>query len=290
MKILKLFYQSIYNLIIHDGVEHAGYMSFLTILSFFPFLVFITAFTGFIGNSHIGIELINNIATVLPEDLTKSLLPRVNEIKSGPPASLLTISVLGAVWTASSSFEGLRTIFNRVYQVKTLPSYFTRRVRSILEFFIMSVFLVVGTVILLTIPYFISGIEDLAPKSEIFQHLYQRLVGIEYFFNSFFRYIYIACILFISLIFVYYQIPNAKIQLKDLIPGTILVIIGWFLCAELLSEYISIFEQVNLIYGSLGGIIASLLFFFFIHLILIWGAEFNFLYNLYRLEKGKNRN
>jgi uncharacterized BrkB/YihY/UPF0761 family membrane protein len=34
---------------------------------------------------------------------------------------------------------------------------------------------------------------------------------------------------------------------------------------------------VNLVYGSLGGVIAFLIFFYLINLVLIYGAEFNYL-------------
>ena len=279
MSLFRLFYLSICNLINHDGVEHAGYMSFLTILSLFPFLVFITALTGFIGNSNIGTELINVIASSLPGDLTQALIPRINEIKDGPPASLLTISVLGTVWTASSSFEGFRTILNRVYHVKTMPSYIFRRVRSIVEFFLMSIFLIIGTIILVSIPYIIDYLKVITVDHSSLKAIFLEIEKIQFYFTGVLRGIYIFCVLFVSLMFVYYQIPNIKIRFWELIPGTIIVIAAWSLCAEILQEYLSLFGQVNIIYGSLGGIIAALLFFFFIHLILIWGAEFNYLYS-----------
>jgi len=279
IKLWRLFYESVNNLIDHDGVEHAGYMSFLTILSLFPFLIFITAITGFLGNSTIGIEIIDSIQKSLPSDLTQALLPRINEIKNGPPTSLLTISIIGAIWTASSSFEGIRTILNRVYHVKTLPNYFLRRVRSIIEFLIMSIFLVVGTTILISLPYLINILENIIGEGSGLKNIFMTLKSLQLYFNGALNSLYIFVILFMSLIFIYYQIPNAKIRFLDLIPGTILVIILWFSCAQCLKFYFLYFKQINLIYGSLVGVIAALLFFFFIHMILIWGAEFNYLYS-----------
>jgi membrane protein len=278
MKYFKILYESIYNLIDHDGVEHAGYMSFLTILSFFPFLVFITALTSFFGNLQVGAEIINAINNTLPADLTNALLPRIDEIKNGPPAGLLTISILGAIWTASSSFEGIRTILNRVYHVKTKPNYIFRRISSIIEFFFLSLFLILGTTILYVIPYIIHFLEILTINHKSLKEIFLELQDIQYYFTDSLRAFYIFCVLFFSLILIYYHIPNIKLRFKNLIPGTFLVIVGWSLCAQILKVYISNFDQVNLIYGSLGGIIASLLFFFFVHLILIWGAEFNYLY------------
>lgn len=265
-------------LINHDGVEHAGYMSFLTILSLFPFMVFIMAVTGFFGNSVIGIEILGAIVKTLPEDLTQALLPRINEIRNGPPASLLTVSIIGTIWTASSSFEGMRTILNRVYDVKSLPNYFFRRIRSIVEFLIVSFFLIVGTAILVSLPYLLDLLIRLVDDNHSLKNLFVFIRGIEFYFTGILRTILIFIILFLSVLFIYFQIPNAKMKLSEQIPGTILVIILWYICAQCLKLYFIYFNQVNLVYGSLVGIIAALLFFFFIHMILIWGAEFNALY------------
>ena len=112
-RFVKLNIKAIANLINHDGVEHAGYMSFITLLSFFPFLIFVMSVTGFIGQSDQGKELIHIILNNMPYYLTQTLNPRIEEIVSGPPTSLLTISILGVIWTSSSTVEGIRTILNK---------------------------------------------------------------------------------------------------------------------------------------------------------------------------------
>ena len=105
------------------------------------------AVTGFIGQSTHGIELIHLILNNMPTDLTQAIKPRVTEIMSGPPSSLLTISILGVIWTSSSTLEGLRTILNKIYNISSPPSYIWRRSLSILQFFIITALLVISTFI-----------------------------------------------------------------------------------------------------------------------------------------------
>jgi hypothetical protein len=45
---------SIVRTIEHDGVEHAGYMSFMVLFSLFPFLVFFLVLTSLLGASELG--------------------------------------------------------------------------------------------------------------------------------------------------------------------------------------------------------------------------------------------
>ncbi len=104
---------SINDTIRQDGIEHAGYLAFLSILSLFPFLIFLFSIVTYFGDSKICSHLIYVVLNNLPTNISTSLLPRVSEIVNGPPQGLLTVAIIGIIWTASSAVEGLRTILNR---------------------------------------------------------------------------------------------------------------------------------------------------------------------------------
>jgi len=53
---------------------------------------------------------------------------------------------------------------------------------------------------------------------------------------------------------------NLKQNLHSVVPGAALVAFLWIVAARLLSLYLSQFNPVNLLYGSLGSVIAALLF------------------------------
>ena len=75
---------------------------------------------------------------------------------------------------------------------------------------------------------------------------------------------------------IYYLIPNIKQHVIAVAPGAAIVVVGWLGAAYFFTLYLSNFNQVNLIYGSLGGIIAALVFFYVCNIIFIFGAEFNY--------------
>jgi membrane protein len=80
-------------------------------------------------------------------------------------------------------------------------------------------------------------------------------------------------------------LPNVKQTFISVSPGASVVILLWFIIGNIFSLYLSKFEQVNIIYGSLGGIIAFLLFIYLTAMIFIYGAELN--YRLQRAKGGK---
>jgi membrane protein len=275
---MKKFCQKLYNLygclkfavidtIMHDGVEHAGYLSFLAILSFFPFLVFFVSLLAVFGETELGAKFVQILFANLPEHAVLALKPRIDEILSGPPQGLLTIAVLGAIWTASSTVEGLRTIFNRAYRVTTPPNYILRRLLSILQFLIITFLIIMALLMVVFVPIFIEYIMKFLHLDNLM--LYKvKLLKLSFLLTF--------LVIFLSVSFIYYVIPNVKQGFRNICPGALLVVFSWLILGNLFSLYISSFDQVNIIYGSLASLIITLMFFFLIAMILIVGAEFNY--------------
>lgn len=264
--VMMLLYRAGDNLVDNDGIELAGYLTFLALLSLFPFLVLIVAAGGFIGQGELGTQFIELIISHLPREAVGALRPRIDEIMSGPPQGLLTVSILGAIWTASSAVEGLRTVLNRAYQVSEPPNYYLRRLLSILQIMLFTVLIIVVMSILVLAPLFFYN--------------FAAVTGIvipdavsTFFIEDF---IYVGgFVLFLAVASLYYWLPNIRQTLWAVLPGALMVVVLWIAGAGLVSFYLDNVSQVNIIYGSLSSFIATLIFFFVMNVIFIYGAEFN---------------
>ena len=267
---LKIFRKSVIDTIRHDGIEHAGYLAFLSILSFFPSLIFLIAVIGLFGESKIGTDFLHELVSSLPNEMSRGLTPRINEIISGPSDGYLTIAIIGVIWTASSSVEGCRTILNRAYRVAFPPPYILRRLVSIFEFFIIIIVIISGILVFVIVPLILK----------YFEKQFSLSLKIDYDF-FYLRQLAIFVILTISTSVLYYALPNAKQKISQTIPGSILAVILWVTLVDFFSLYLENFDQMNFVYGSIAGIIISLMFFYLISLVFIFGAEFN--YNFHRV-------
>lgn len=252
---------SISDTIRQDGIEHAGYLAFLSLLSLFPFLIFLISIIGLLGASEVGIKVVHMILSSAPKEVVEALNPRVEEIISGPPQSFLTLAIIGVIWTASSSVEGCRTILNRAYRVAFPPPYIWRRFISILEFFIIIFAVVIGILMFVIVPSFFK---------EIGAKFY---VDFDFFYL---RHLAIFLLLVCTTSLLYFALPNAKQKISQTVPGSILAVVLWISIEKLFSVYLTNFHQFNLVYGSLAGMMISLMFFYLISLIFILGAEFNY--------------
>jgi membrane protein len=94
-------------------------------------------------------------------------------------------------------------------------------------------------------------------------------------------------VIFLGISVAYYFLPNLKQRAHSVVPGAAVVTFLWIEAAHLLSLYLAQFGQLNLIYGSLGGVIATLLFFYVSNIIFIYGAELNY---LLKTDLGENSN
>ena len=264
-KIGSSIWKALVDTVMHDGIEHAGYLAFLSLLSLFPFLVFLFALAGFVGETVIGERFVELLMTSMPEKVLVPIKPRLIEIASGPPQGLLTIAIVGAIWTASSAVEGLRTILNRAYRVATPPAYILRRLLSILQFFILTGVVIIAMIGLIIAPAIWEFIQRYVEIDKVLSPMW-----------TYIRYAILILVLFLAVATSYFILPNIKQRWRSVAPGALVVVILWVLIGMAFIYYLGHFHQVNIIYGSLGGIIAALLFFDLMSMIFIFGAEFNY--------------
>jgi membrane protein len=265
--LLRSLYRALIDMVKHDGIEHSGYMAFLFLLSLFPFIVFFAAIAGMLGETLLGAHLVQLILENLPAHVAQTIQPRLEEIISGPPQSLLTLSIIGTIWTSSSAVEGLRTILNRIYRVETPPAYILRRLLSIAQFIVITLVVTVVLTALVFIPVFSQQTVDIMNALSIPQE--QALTTG--------RYAALCAVLVIGVAALYCILPNRKVKLLSVLPGAIVVVVLWLGAGALLTLYLQQFRQVSLIYGSLEGIIVTMLFFYIMNVIFIYGAEFNYI-------------
>jgi membrane protein len=96
---------------------------------------------------------------------------------------------------------------------------------------------------------------------------------------QYWRYVFIGLSLLGTVSTLYYMMPNAKIKFSETLPGALYTVILWMICGHFLSKYIVYYNQLNVVYGSLGSIIITMLFFYIINMLFIYGAVFNYVFH-----------
>ncbi len=273
------FWRALIDAINHDGIEHAGYLAFLLMLAIFPFLVFFSLLVSMLGkwylNSAILVSALTRLIFEGPwSSFIIALKPRIEEISATPPQSFLTLAVVGGVWTASSIFEGLRTVLNRAYRIMIPPSYIFRRVLSIIEFIAIVVIATISVFLLEILPSIIGFLHSII-TNETIRKIFAPLVNM-IFDTEEMRFTLVLSVSFLVTAYFYYFLPSTKPRFAETFPGAMTTLLCWWVFSRIFKYYITIFPQINLIYGSIAGVVVCLLYFYFCSFIFIFGGELNY--------------
>lgn len=238
----------------------AAQIAFFLILSIVPTVTIITQILGVL---HISVNFMNQWVNsyILPtmEKKIRGLL--VNSYSAGNNIFL----VASALWAASRAQFGLMRIANYTYSGgRTTGNYWKERVRSIrvMLVFILTIVFVVSILVygkMLLIVAFGSVIEH-SVLTQLWSWLRWPLALVLYF---------------LVILYDYYVLPIARLELRDILPGSIVASIGMLVVTLFYSIYVDLIANYNIIYGSLSAIVAMLFWFWLLSWVLVLGILFN---------------
>jgi membrane protein len=260
----QLLYLAAWKLAEHDGLTVAGYMAFAAFTSLFPFLILLAAVASFLGTQETVGQIIEAMFLFLPDDVASTLTPAVREVMTGRRTGLLTFGILATLWTASSGVEALRDALNRAYEVADWKPIWWRRLQSI-------VVVVVGALILFVASLAVILGPVLWRLLEIFGHssTEEELVW------TIGRYAVGTVVLAAGLVALHRWLPNHHLPTRAVLPGALLTLGLWLVGASLFSLYLGTVADYSVVYGSLGGVVITLFFFYLSGALFILGAEYN---------------
>jgi membrane protein len=248
-----------------DGFIHAGNLAYLSILALFPFFILAAAVAHLFGQSQDAQLTVFNVLRRLPPDVANTLREPVREVLTVRTGTLLWLGALIGLWTAASFVETIRDIVRRAFGVKFCAPFWEYRLGSIL--------LILGAVILLMIAFAasvaMSSIHHVLVNWFPFAQGMGTMLGI-------YRLVP-AATLFFTFYVLFFVLTPARYRRRDCKkwPGALLITVWWLATVEILPDVLGLLGGYSLTYGSLAGVMISLIFFFVIGLGVVMGAELN---------------
>lgn len=253
-----------------QGSVLAGYLAYAAMLSLLPFLVFAAALTGFVVGPENSTAALDTLFQGIPDHVAQTLEPVVLEVLAQRRGGILTLSAVGAMWAASNGVEALRVGFDHAYDVQHGRHIAVNRLFSL-------GYVLIGYVIFAVLALLIV----LAPL--VFR-LAELILGIDVpFAAEALRFIVALSVLWIALWAAHRLLPARRMRHIRLWPGLLASTILIALLAVGMSVYLEHAPSYSLTYGTLAGVILSLLFFYFCGAALILGAQVNAVVNADRL-------
>ncbi|WP_198153553.1 YihY/virulence factor BrkB family protein [Thalassobacillus sp. C254] len=172
---------------------------------------------------------------------------------------LLSFSIIFTIWTASLALNSILRTLNLAYHVTERRGMIKARVVSIS--LTISMFLVVLTALVVQVI-----------GSNLLEYIEIEPVILDY---DVLRWLVSSVILFIVFSILYLVGPNTRLKIKEVYTGAIFATVGWQLTSLGFSYYLNNFANYTATYGSIGAVIALMVWFHLSSVIILFGGEIN---------------
>ena len=237
-------------------------LAFFFLLSFFPLLIFIFTLLPYLNLNQAEVFLF--IRDYAPESVALLIEDTVGEILNNRNGGLLSIGVIGTIWSASKGMNALTKALNLSYFKEETRSFIVARGMSM----VFTVMLIAVLLLALVLPVFGQQIGTLAYTYLGFGENFLRL------FNSL-RWIIPPILIYAVFSLTYWLVPNLKIRFKGVFFGASFATIGWIITSLGFSYYVTSYGNYSSTYGSIGAIIALMMWLYFSAIILMLGGQIN---------------
>lgn len=237
--------------------------SFFLMVSLGPFSIALAAMIQFFlpGNQW---ETLQAVLEYVPEQVSQVARIGINEIFTSSAPSIISISIILAIWSASKGVLSLERCMHAIYRYDERHNYLFVRLRSMFY----TLVLLIAIVFALAFLVFGNTIQAILAKHfPVFARLSVLIVAL--------RALISICILIFAFSAIYEVLTGKKRRFTDVLPGVLFATIGWVLFSVIYAYYIANFSNYTVIYGALGALTLFMLWIYFCILILLIGAEIN---------------
>jgi membrane protein len=245
-----------------EAFSRAAELAFYFLLAFFPLLIFLISILGFSPSAQD--RLVDYLTKAAPPEATGLLRDWVRDVASKSTGSLLSFSLLGSLWAASSGIAALMRTLNIAYEVEEGRPWWKSRLVAIGLVLALGIFVIGGALLIVYGDALAAALAGWFGLGEVFAAIWpyvDYLIGL--------------ALLMVGMGMIYYFAPNAEQRWRWITPGAVFAVVAAVIASFLFSIYLSYARSFSAIYGSLGAVIVLMLWLYILGLAIFLGGEVN---------------
>lgn len=244
--------------------DSAAQISYYLMFALFPFLFFLVTLMAYLPIHGAVQDLLNQVEVLMPASAFRMVNKHLNVLITQPRPKLLTVGLLTTVYSASRGVDAMRGALNRAYRVTESRPFFQTQVTAI------GVTLVGTGLLLLSCAGLVLGGRL---GFWIANHFH---VGTQYLAVwSYLRWPCTAAVVMMAAGMAYSLLPDVKQQLRFVWPGSLAASLFWMAAMGGMTFYYGHFGHLNAAYGSIGGVVLLLTWFYLSSVIFLMGGLLN---------------
>jgi membrane protein len=246
-----------------DVLGLAAQMAYYFLFALAPAIVCVLAITSYLPFSSVQ-DLIASISAFAPPDVVQILRDQLSNIAQGGHTGALTFGFLVALWSSSAAMISIIGALNRAYDIEEARPWWKVRLVGILLTVGVAIFIVLAFALIVIGPTFIDRLASTIGLGPIFATVWNVA-----------RFPIAMALVALGIGLVFYFAPDADQDWEWITPGAVLGTVLWLLASLGFKFYVANFATYNETYGSLGGVIILMLWFYLSAVAILLGAELN---------------
>jgi len=244
------------------AAEAAASIAYYALLSMFPLLIFlIGSVSSVLENEAARQYVLDFVENTLPaaQELIKANIEQVLDLRG--PVNI--VGTVGLLWSATAVFSVLAHNINRAWHTAQERNFIYKRLVALVMIISLTCLLILwilSTTIFNILTWFEIPILGGTLKDSYLWSVATRLIP--------------WLLIFVMFLNLYRWVPNTKVRWREAIVGATLAAIGWELVEGAFSWYLtSGLATYQLVYGSLGALVALMLWIYLSSIIVLFGAH-----------------
>jgi membrane protein len=241
----------------------AAQLAYYLLLALVPAIVFLVALTSFFPPGLIQ-QMMNSVGAVAPPEMTDILRSQLESIASGEHTGLLTFGFAMALWSSSAAVVAITDALNRAYDIDEARPWWKVRLIAIALTIALAGFVLIAFGLVVAGPTLAETMANRLGFGPVFEWTWKIV-----------QWPLVFALVAVALAFLNYFGPDADQDWAWVSPGAVMATLLWLLASLAFKFYVANFGNYNETYGSLGGIIVLMLWFYITGLAILAGAEMN---------------
>ena len=241
----------------------AAQLAYYLLLALVPAIVFLVALTSFFPPRLIE-QMMASINTFAPPEMAEILRTQMQGITSGSHVGLLTFGFGMALWSSSAAIVAVTDALNRAYDIEEGRPWWKVRLMAMALTVGLAAFVIVSFALVVAGPTLAEWIAARVGFGPLFEWSWKIL-----------QWPVVVALVSVALAFLNYFGPDADQDWAWVTPGAVLATCLWLIASLAFKFYVDNFANYNETYGSLGGIIVLMLWFYLSGVAILVGAEMN---------------
>jgi membrane protein len=248
--------------------DWAAALTYYGLLSLFPALIAMVSLIGIFGDpkstTQSLTEIITEIGPASAAETFKGPIESITE-SSGTAGIAFVLGLAVALWSASGYTGAFMRASNIIYETPEGRPFWKLRPLQLLVTLVMIVLLALLAVSLVLTGPVVSAIAEPLGIGSTAVDVWNIA-----------KWPVMAAVFLLVLAVLYYASPNVKLRgFKWVTAGSLVAIVIWILASALFGLYVANFGSYDKTYGSIGGLIALLVWFWISNLAILFGHQLN---------------